>query len=100
MQVRRKPLARRVLFVTLGVLALWMLWAIVYETTGFPGLNYLIFGFVSLPVGAALLLTSLIAYRRARAEGFGETDALGAILLSVVIGVLPSLVLLNFADYS
>jgi|SRR5262245_26388872 len=100
MRKRREPLARRVLIVGLGVLTLWILWAIVYETTGFPGLNYLILGFVSLPCGAVLLFASLIAYRRARVDGFGKTDALGAILLSVVIGVLPLIMLMEFADYS
>jgi hypothetical protein len=100
MEKGRDPLARRLLFVGLGVLALWTLWAIVYETTGLPGVSYLIFGFVSLPTGLILLLASGIAYRRASVHGFRKTDALGAILVSVVIGVLPWIMLLNFADYS
>jgi hypothetical protein len=100
MRKRHHPLARRVLLVAFGVLALWALWAIVYETTGLPGLNYLTFGLVSLPVGAVLLFTSLIAYHRASVEGFGRADALGAAALSVVIGVLPWVMLLSFADYS
>ena len=100
MRRTRRPFARRVLVVTLGVLALWLLWAIVYETTGIPGVNYLTFGFVSLPVGAVLLFASLIALRRARVEGCGQADALWAAVLSIVIGVAPSIMLLNFADYS
>lgn len=96
----RESLARRVLFLELGVLALWTLWAIVYETTGLPGLNYLSFGLVSLPTGLTLLFVSLIAYRRASVDGFGKPAALGAILVSVVIGVLPLIMLLNSADYS
>jgi hypothetical protein len=100
MQKSHHSLARRVLLVAFGVLALWVLWAIVYETTGLPGVNYLTFGFVSLPVGAVLLVASLIAYHRASVEGFGRADAVGATALSVVIGVLPWIMLLNFADYS
>jgi hypothetical protein len=100
MEKRRDPVARRLLFVGLGLLALWTLWAIVYETTGLPGLNYLAFGFVSLPTGLILLLASGIAYRRASVHGFRKTDALGAIAVSVVLGVLPWIMLLNNADYS
>jgi hypothetical protein len=41
--------SRRVLYVALAVAILWGAWCLVHETTGFPGLNYLAFGFVSLP---------------------------------------------------
>ena len=71
-----------------------------YETTGFPGLNYLAFGFVSLPVGAALFLAGLVGYRRARVRGCMTSDAVTAMLISVGIAVVPLAALFEFADYS
>ena len=92
--------SRRVLYVALSVAILWGLWCLVYETTGFPGLNYLAFGFVSLPVGAALFTASLIGYTRSRAQGHTTSDALTAMLVSVGIAVVPLAALMEFADYS
>jgi hypothetical protein len=99
-KIRREPLSRRVLSVGLGVLALWALWALLYETTGLPGLNYLSFGFVSLLVGAILLFASLVGYRRASAEEYPKSDALAAMIISVVTGLLPLIALVELADYS
>jgi hypothetical protein len=92
--------SRRVLYVALGVVILWGLWCLVYETTGFPGLNYLAFGFVSLPVGAALFIAGLIGYTHARAQGRRTSDAVTAMLVSVGIAVAPLAALVEFADYS
>ena len=94
------PGSRRVLYVGLGIASLWGVWALLYETTGFPGVNYLAFGFVSLPVGAALFVASLIGYTRARAQGRTTTDAVTAMLISVGIAVVPLAALFQFADYS
>ena len=92
--------SRRVLYVALAVAILWGVWCLVYETTGFPGLNYLAFGFVSLPVGATLLIAGFIGYKRARAQGHTTSDAVTAMLVSVGIAVVPLVALVEFADYS
>jgi hypothetical protein len=92
--------SRRVLYVALAVAILWGVWCVVYETTGFPGLNYLAFGFVSLPVGAALFIAGSIRYARARAHGRTTSDAVTAMLVSVGIAVVPLAALVEFADYS
>jgi hypothetical protein len=88
------------LYVTVAVACLWGVWALFYETTGFPGLNYLAFGFVSLPVGAALFVAGLVGYRHARAHGCTTSDAVTAMLISVGIAVVPLAALMEFADYS
>jgi hypothetical protein len=92
--------SRRVLYVALAVAILWGVWSVVYETTAFPGLNYLAFGFVSLPVGAALFIAGSIGYTRARAQGRRTSDAVTAMLVSVGIAVVPLAALVQFADYS
>jgi len=92
--------SRRVLYVALAVGILWGFWCLVYETTGVPGLNPLAFGFVSLPVGAALFLGALVGFRRARAQRRTTSDAVTAMLVSLGIGVVPLVALLQFADYS
>jgi hypothetical protein len=92
--------SRRVLYVALAIAILWGVWCVVYETTGFPGLNYLAFGFVSLPVGAALFLAGLIGYTRAHGQERRTSDAVTAMLVSVGIAVVPLAALVQFADYS
>jgi|SRR5215212_9746906 len=92
--------SRRVLYVALAVAILWGVWCLVCEMTGFPGLNYLAFGFVSLPVGAALFIAGLIGYTRARTHGRTTSNAVAAMLVSVGIAVVPVAALLEFADYS
>jgi hypothetical protein len=99
-KIRREPLSRCIVIVGLGVLTLWALWALLYETTGLPGLNYLSFGFVSLLLGAILFFASLVGYWRASAGGYPKSDALAAVIISVVTGLLPFIALLEFADYS
>jgi hypothetical protein len=94
------PGSRRFLYVLVAIASLWSAWALVYETTGFPGLNYLAFGFVSLPVGAAFFVASLVGYMRARAQGRTTTDALTAMLISAGIALVPLAALLELADYS
>jgi hypothetical protein len=92
--------SRLVLNVALAVAILWGAWCLVYETTGFPGLNYLAFGFVSLPVGATLFIAGFIDYTRARAQGRTTSDAVTAMIVSVGIAVVPLAALVEFADYS
>jgi len=88
------------LYAALGVGILWGVWGLVYEASGFPGLNYLAFGFVSLPVGAALFVAAMIGYRRARAQKCATSDAVTAMLVSAGIAVVPVVALMQFADYS
>jgi hypothetical protein len=98
--VKRDPASRRVLYVTLALACLWGIWALLYETTGFPGLNYLAFGFVSVPVGGALFLAGLVGYRRSRVHGCMTSDAVTVMLISVGIAVVPLVTLFELADYS
>jgi hypothetical protein len=92
--------SRLVLYVALAVAILWGTWCLVYETTGFPGLNYLAFGFVSLPVGATLFTAGFIDCTRARAQGRTTSDAVTAMIVSVGIALVPLTALVEFADYS
>jgi ABC-type transport system involved in cytochrome c biogenesis permease subunit len=98
--MKRDPGSRRVLCVALAVAILWGVWCLLYETTGFPGLNYLAFGFVSLPVGLALFIAGLLSYSRARAERRATGDAVAAMFISVAIVIVPLVALVEFADYS
>jgi hypothetical protein len=98
--VNRDPGSRRVLYLALAIALLWGAWCLSYETTGFPGLNYLAFGFVSPIVGATLFAAGLLRYVRARREGGTTGDATIAMLISLGIAVVPFVALLEFADYS
>jgi hypothetical protein len=90
--IRRDPWSRGVLVVGLGTLAVWGIWALLFETTRFPPLNYLIFGsFVGLPLGAILLVASLAGYARARVLGYATSDALAAVLTTIVLVLLSYL---------
>ena len=53
--MERDSVSRRVLYVAVAVAvaSLWTVWALLYEATGFPGLNYLAFDFVSPRRGVA-----------------------------------------------
>lgn len=98
--MRRPSASRRVLYVAVAIASLWTLWAMLYEATGFPGLNYLAFGFVSLPLGLALFVASSFGYSRARAERRGTGDAVVAMFISAGIAVVPLAALIELADYS
>jgi hypothetical protein len=98
--MKRAPTSRRVLYVAVAVASLWTVWALLYEATGFPGLNYLAFGFVSLPLGLALFVASSFGYSRAHTERRGTRDALIAMFISAGIAVVPLAALIEFADYS
>ena len=98
--MERDPASRRVLYAALALACLWGMWALLYEATGFPGLNYLAFGFISLPVGAALFVAGLVGYRHARVHERMTSDAVIAMLMSIGIGIVPLAALMEFADYS
>jgi hypothetical protein len=98
--MERDPASRRILYVAVALASLWGLWAVVYEATGFPGLNYLAFGFVSLPVGVTLLGAGFLGYIGARKRRRATTDAVAAMFVAVGIAVVPFAALLQLADYS
>jgi hypothetical protein len=92
--------SRRVLYLALAIALLWAAWGLSYETTGFPGLNYLAFGLVSPVVGATLFVAGLLLYVSAKKEGRSTRDATTALFISVGIAVVPFVALLQSADYS
>jgi ABC-type transport system involved in cytochrome c biogenesis permease subunit len=92
--------SRQVLVLALAVALLWGVWCLSYETTGFPGLNYLAFGFVSPLVGGTLFFAALAQYFRARKERRTTGEAAIAMFISVSIAVVPFVALLQHADYS
>jgi hypothetical protein len=94
------PSSRRVLYLALAIALLWGTWGLVYETTGFPGLNYLAFGLVSPIVGASLFVACLFLYVGAKKEGRSTRDATTAMFISVGIAIVPFVALLQSADYS
>jgi len=96
----RDPGSRRVLVLALAIALLWGLWCLMYETTGFPGVNYLAFGLVSPIVGATIFVAGLLQYVRAHKEGRATGDATIAVFVSVGIAVVPFVALLQSADYS
>lgn len=98
--MERDHFSRLVFYIALAVAGLWGVWALLYETTGIPGINYLTFGFVSLPVGSTLFAASFICYLRARTERRATSDAVGTMFLAVGIAVVPFVALLQLADYS
>ena len=98
--MERAAASRRVLYVAVAVSSLWTVWALLYEATGFPGLNYLAFGFISLPLGLALFVASSFGYSRARAERRETRDTVIAMFISAGIAVVPLAALIEFADYS
>jgi hypothetical protein len=81
-------------------MALWLAWGVLYEATGFPGVNYLSFGLVSLPCGAVLFLAS-IAYAHGSPEDHAKADAVAALLGSVAVALVPFVAMLALIeDYS
>jgi hypothetical protein len=98
--MKRDSGSRRVLYAALAVAILWGFWGLLYETTGFPGLNYLAFGFVSLPVGGALFIAGSLGYSRARTARCATGDAVAAMFISLGIAFVPLAALVEFADYS
>jgi predicted membrane channel-forming protein YqfA (hemolysin III family) len=101
MRRRREPLSRGVLYLGFGILLLWLVWAALYEATGLPGIDYLSFGLVSVPVGAVFFSVSLVGYARAVAGDYVRRDALQAMLVSAAVAAVPFIALLELAeDYS
>jgi hypothetical protein len=90
--------SRGLVALTVGMLAIWGAWALIYETTGVPGLNYLSFGLISLPIGAILAILSVVGLARTVQTGGSKHRALTALLLSLAVGLVPWIALLTFCD--
>ena len=88
------------MYIAVAVASLWTIWAVVYEATGFPGLNYPAFAFVSPPLGLGLFAASSFGYSRSRTERRGTGEAVIAMFVSAGLAVVPFAALVELADYS
>jgi hypothetical protein len=79
------------LSVTGGVMGLWLLYGLVEVVAGQPPavVSFRAFGLVSPLVGLLCLGCSVAAFGRARRCGATPWRAVGAMTLSVLIGVVP-----------
>ena len=77
------------LWLTTGILAAWVLWALVDVSTDARFPSFRSFGLISPLVGSVCLLVSLAALRKPSRRRAATWHALGASVLSIVIGVVP-----------
>jgi hypothetical protein len=89
--VATSRLSLAVLWLTAGILGLWLLYALVEVVAGRPPVlfTYRAFGLVSPIVGLFCLGFSLAALAEAHRSRAATWHALAAIILSVLIGVVP-----------
>jgi hypothetical protein len=87
--------SRRLIAVEATTLIAWAGWGLLETVAGPPWLSFLAFGLVSLPVGAVLLVLSLVGLAGASADGQPKRYGVAAACLSFVIGVLPFVTLLS-----
>jgi len=86
--------SRRLIVVETTTLVLWTAWAVV-ETVVWPdSLSFLSFGLVSVPVGALLLVLSLVGLAGASQRGRTRRYGVAAACLSFVVGAVPFVTLL------
>ena len=83
------PWSRRLLAVEATTLLLWTAWGVLETLAGPPWLSFIAFGLVSLPVGALLLVLSLVGLAGASQAGRPKRYGVAAAFLSFVIAVLP-----------
>ncbi len=81
--------SRRLIAVEATTLVVWTGWALFEALAGPPWLSSASFGLVSLPVGALLLVLSLVGLATASVEGRPKRYGAVAACLSLAIGVLP-----------
>jgi type VI protein secretion system component VasK len=87
--LRTSNLSLWMLGVTSGILALWGVWAL-FEALVHPVyLSFTSFGLISPLIGLFCVAFSIVGLLQARRLGAPQRYALGAIVLSVVIGVVP-----------
>ena len=87
--------SRRLIAVEATTLVAWTGWGLLETVAGPPRLSFLAFGLVSLPVGAVLLVLSLVGLAGASVDGQPKRYGVAAACLSFVIGVLPFVTLLS-----
>ena len=76
-------------WLTTGILGAWVLWALADVSTDARFPSFRSFGLVSPLVGSVCLLLSLVAWGQASRHRAATWQALGASVLSIVIGVVP-----------
>lgn len=81
--------SRRLIAVEATTLFVWTTWGLYEAFVGRPRLSFASFGFVSLPVGALLLVLSLVGLAIASIEGRPKRYGVVAAGLGFAIGVLP-----------
>ena len=87
---RRSPFSVFMLWTTVAILAVWLLWAALDPLiAGRVFSTFRAFGLVSPLVALVCLALSVAAFAEARVRGAATWQALAAILLSVVIGAAP-----------
>jgi hypothetical protein len=80
---------RFIFWLTTGILGAWVMWALVDVSTDARFPSFRSFGLISPLVGFLCLLVSLAALREASRRRAATWQALGASVLSIVIGVVP-----------
>jgi hypothetical protein len=76
-------------WLTTGILGAWVLWALVDASTNARFPSFLSFGLISPLVGFLCLLVSLAAVYEASRRRAPTWPAVGASVLSIVIGIVP-----------
>jgi hypothetical protein len=89
----------RIVFVAAAsIMGLWGLWALLGASTGIGKESYLAFGLISPEVGLACAVLSAVGLWRAARAGKPRRYALGGLLLSFLVAVVPLVTLLTFCD--
>jgi hypothetical protein len=86
--------SRRLIVVEATTLLLWTAWGLIETVAGPHLLTFLSFGLVSVPVGALLLVLSLMGLAGASQHGRAKRYGVAAACLSFVVGALPFVTLL------
>jgi hypothetical protein len=90
--------SRRLIAVEVTTLVLWTAWGLLEALAGPPGLTFLSFGLVSLPVGALLLVLSLVGLAGAAQAHQPRRYGVAAACLGCLVAVLPFAMLLSLGQ--
>ncbi len=89
----RANLSLSTLYATVGILALWGVWALFDAMTEHLFYSFRSFGLISPLVGLVCIVFSVCGLLQAKRLRAPQRPALAAIVLSVVIGVVPFIAL-------